>query len=160
MDHLGPYSVTQLRHFAREFSPTAENGTVVLSAKDNLPEAAEALAGGHPVILLWRETPDFGHFILLHVRHPRGRPDVELFDPLGSTTADRAWDSYMDDPTELNGGGLRPYLRELDRGNIDLSYNQPSTAPQEENTNSCGLWCLLRAGFGKMSPSEFGRIST
>jgi hypothetical protein len=159
MDHLGPFTVAQLRNIGQRFAPTASNRTEIYSAASELPQAIRHIAEGLPAVLLWRETPDFGHFILRHTRHVRGVADVELFDPLGTSTADKAWLSYMDDPTGLNSGGLRPVLRDIDASGGRLSFNRPTTAPQNEKTNSCGLWCLLRAGFPNLSPSEFARAS-
>lgn len=120
--------------------------------------AREALLQGRPTVLLWRETPTFGHFILLHVRNPRGKVDVELFDPFGTNSREESWKHYMDDPTGLNDGGLRPLLQELMDIGCSLSYNPPSAGPQKPDTFSCGLWCLLRAAFPTPSPTEFFRL--
>ena len=160
MDRLGPYSVTQLRDISSLYEPTKENGTVVYSAIDAPAQATrEALEKGIPIVLLWRDTPSFGHFILLHIRGTERRPDVELFDPLGTTSEDDSWASYMDDPNGLNGGGLRPLLQEMDATGYTVSFNHPHNAPQEDNTNSCGLWCLLRSAFPNHSPSRFAAMA-
>lgn len=156
MDRLGPYTVAQIRSIVDRL-PAAGN-TKVYSALGNLDTAIKDLLQGCPVILLWRETQDFGHFILLHYRvhKKRVKPDLELFDPLGTTTDDSSWESYLHDEKELNDGGLLPYLQALTE-TADLSYNHPKNSPQESMTNSCGLWCILRAAFPDLSPSDFSR---
>lgn len=165
LDSLGPYSVRALREMARAWPPTAGLGTEVMAAQlgseDLLPAAFRELEQGRPVVLLWRESPTFGHFILLHWRKDGARPGVEVFDPLGvdgaGPTAD-VWEGYMDDPRGLNGGGLRPYLQRLEREGVALSYNQPRNGPQEKSADSCGLWCLLRAAVPGLSPTEFAKL--
>ena len=170
LDALGPYSVRALRGMARAWQPTASLGTQVMAAQldspdgtkqDLLPTAFRDLAEGRPVVLLWRETPTFGHFVLFHWRTlPAGRKEIEFFDPLGVSSdgkSDATWEGYMDDPRGLNGGGLRPYLQQLDRDGVALSYNQPSNGPQNRKADSCGLWCLLRAAVPSLSPTEFAK---
>lgn len=158
LGNLGPYSINQLRTIADKFSLAHNNGTKVFSAAaGGTAKAAERLGYGLPTILLWRETPDFGHFILLHVRRVGGEPDVELFDPLGTTDEGRSWDHYMDDPLGLNDGGLRPYLQDINERGVKLSYTGPREGPQEDSTFSCGLWCILRAAAPDLSPAAFAR---
>ena len=113
---IKPYSITRLREIAKRFTPTRKNGTEVHSAAADsrgLESAAQGLAEGPPDVLLWRETPQYGHFILLHRTGSEGSSGIELFDPLG-TTARRdpgsTWTHYLDDPLGLNGGGLRDML--------------------------------------------------
>jgi hypothetical protein len=161
LDGLGPYSVRALREMAQRWPPTAKFGTDVmaaqLGAENLLPTAFHELEQGRPVVLLWRESPTFGHFILLHWR----KGGVEVFDPLGvdgaGPTAD-VWEGYMDDPRGLNGGGLRPHLQRLEQRGVELSYNQPRNGPQEKSADSCGLWCLLRAAVPGLSPTEFAKL--
>ena len=156
---LGPYSIPQLREIAKD---AGIPDVVVHGARSGLRSCLDDLVRGRSVILLWLETPDFGHYILLHLRRPGGKVKLELFDPLGTDNESQSWEAYMDDPSGLNsppggGRGLRSILQGLHEGGLDLSYNQPSNGPQPDDANSCGLWCLLRAGLPQMSPTEFAR---
>jgi len=159
MDALGPFSIEKIRTFASRWPATTHLGCIVASCsagdQSNLPLAFRDAIAGHPVILLVRTREDFGHFVLLH-RRPQG--DLELFDPLGTDADDESWEMYLDDPKGLNGGGFRPYLQDLDRAGVPLSYNRPRNAPQGETANSCGLWCLLRAALPGLSPAAFSKI--
>lgn len=158
LDTLGPYEIDTLRLMIAMWPPTAHLGLTVAAASapggSNLPQIFKQVEEGKPVVVLILETRSFGHYILLH-RRPQG--DIELFDPLGTDSREKSWKMYLDDPKHLNGGGLRPYLQELDREGFELSYNRPRNAPQEENANSCGLWCMLRAAVPELSPSEFAK---
>jgi len=158
LDTLGPYEIDQMRHMVATWLPTAHLGCSVASAAapggSNLPQIFKLVEEGRPVIILIRETPTFGHYILLHKR-PEG--DIELFDPMGVDAEESSWDMYLDDPRGLNGGGLRPYLQKLYEEGVLLSYNRPRNGPQEEATNSCGLWCILRAALPGLSPSQFAK---
>lgn len=162
LDGLGPYEISTMRQMAALWPPTAHLGLSVAAAGtpsgSNLPQAFEAVMEGKPVILLIRESPSFGHFILLHGRLTSSGREVELFDPLGTSGQQSSWEMYLDDPQHLNGGGLRPYLQALAEAGVPLSYNRPRNAPQEETANSCGLWCILRAALPSLSPSEFAKL--
>ena len=121
-----------------------------------------------PRIVLWRSTPDFGHFILLHYRMtPSGKIVFELFDPVGvevneetAASGGSIWRWYLDGGRGggLNGEGLRPFLTTLRDAGVQLSYNGPNQGPQPLSANSCGLWCIVRAWVPAPSPSEFGRM--
>jgi len=159
IDELGPYSMPQLREIASLLPPKyglAREPLVTRVGDDfDYGKVTSALSARRPVILLWCETPAFGHFIMLH----RRRDGVELYDPLGTTDGEDMWEHYMDDPTGLNGGGLRPYLQSLHEDGVELSYNPPSAGSQPESADSCGLWCLFRAMAPEQSPTEFHRGS-
>lgn len=176
MDELGPYSIPALRAIAAAFPPTAPkseggNGTLVRNASSGLGAAMREVLEGTPVVFLWLQTPSFGHFVLLHYRTLKsGKRILEFFDPLGSDDGEQSWKMYMDDPpvvvtsggssrkVHLNDGGLRPYLQEI-FPHVEITYNQPSNAPQPEQANSCGLWCLLRSAAPNCSPTKFARAT-
>ena len=147
MDDLGPFTVDQLRRIAADYRCDAEVFSAI--ALDDR-QMLDILGDRTPLVLLWRDTPEYGHFILLHWR----KNGIELFDPVGTTSKDEAWATYMDDPKYLNGGGLRPLLQALDT-KIPLSFNPDG--PQDSKTFSCGLWCLLRAKNPCLPPSKFAK---
>lgn len=159
IDELGPFSMPELREIASQLPARYTRArdsliTSVATPKD-YETVTEALANDRPVILLWRESPIFGHFIMLH----RRKKGVELYDPLGTNNEEDTWEHYMDDPTGLNGGGMRPYLQALHGEGVDLSYNPVSAGSQPESADSCGLWCLYRAMAPEASPTDFRRGS-
>jgi len=192
MDGLGPFSIAELREIIGDASlymrtccaidkmPAIEVGRAdnmfrcdallrsnSATGRDVTAETLQALSRRElppPRIVLWRSTPDFGHFILLHFRTtPSGKVVFELFDPVGievnEETAARGgstWRWYLDSH-ELNGEGLRPFLTALHDAGVQLSYNGPQQGPQPRSANSCGLWCIVRAWVPEPSPSEFRR---
>jgi len=158
MDRLGPYTVPQLQRISDAWGPTASKGTRVVSAQGLAARlAAGDLSGDDPLVLLWRDTPTFGHFILLHWRSVRGKPVLELFDPLGVQVGGGSWESYMTDPQALNGSGLDSVFAGVMDNGYEVTYTPLSAAPQAPETFSCGLWCLLRAANPGPSPTDFRR---
>lgn len=174
LDKLGPFSIPQLRQIA---SDVGLDHVTVLGGRPGRPsplhDVVAELGRGRAVVLLWLETPTFGHFILLHWRKGGGgKPLLELFDPLGTdarapplkagsareSSGRKSWEDYMDDPSGLNGGlGLRKMLQGFHEAGIPLSYNQPSNGPQSPTADSCGLWCLMRAALPCPTPAKFAR---
>lgn len=114
---------------------------------------------GKPTILLYRERPNWGHFILIFQRQtPTGKRVVELFDPEG-VDEESAIAHYLNDSiTSLNGGGLGDCLRrEYEHGAL-ISYNGPSNGPQTGD-NSCGLHTILRAANPHVPPAEYSKLA-
>ncbi len=155
---LGPYSIAELRVI-----------TDMVWDRLGLPQAdkprvmrADVYDGdtSKPTILLYRERPDWGHFILLLERHsPSGKRVVELFDPEG-VNKDSAISHYLrDDITGLNGGGLGKHLRREYENGALISYNDPKHGPQVGD-NSCGLHTILRAANPRVPPAEYTKLVT
>ena len=157
LDSLGPYTIPQLRSIARNAGCPEVS---VIASRGNHHLILDSLSRGKPVVVLWLQTPTFGHYVLLHLVSSRGKPGIEFFDPLGTDNKEKSWQEYMDDPRDLNSGageerGLRSMLQGFHEAGIPLSYNQPSNGPQHQNADSCGLWCLLRAAVPGLTPSRF-----
>lgn len=149
----GPFTIPELRRVASGWVDAE-----VQRADNRTPAHIAAMLNGKPLVLLWRDSPSFGHFILLHRRMAGGEPVVELFDPIGFKAMGGAdpWAMYADDPHQLNGGGLRATLQAIDRMGVRVHYNGKK-GPQHHTTNSCGLWCLVRAAVPAPEPEEFAR---
>lgn len=153
--HLGPYSITELRTIVdkvwdRLRLPQAEKPRVM---RADVYDGDTSI----PTILLFRETPSWGHFILVFQRRsPTGKPVVEIFDPEG-VDEDNALSHYLkDDITGLNGGGLGKHLRrEYESGSL-INYNEPKHGPQIGD-NSCGLHAVLRAAFPSLTPAQYAK---
>ena len=168
MDRLGPFTVSDLQALANLWPPSAAQKVAVRSAADlgqsgTQQEYERLLRQGRPIVVLWRETPTFGHFILLHWRKVRGDGDVvpngsmvfEIFDPLGFAPDDASFKNYLYDPSGLNGVGLKPLLTDIFNEGSVLTYIPLVDAPQAPDTFSCGLWCLLRSAFPEAPPEDF-----
>lgn len=143
---LGPFTIPQLQDIASRFDPSIVVGPPTDAVLSQCLDRA--------CIVLWRETPLFGHYILLHPRVVGDKIQLELFDPLGEKS--ELWGSFMDDSAQLNGGGLRGFLQELFELQVPLGYNR--MGPQALVEQSCGLWCLLRALAPGPSPSRFNQL--
>lgn len=139
-DGLGPYSIEEIQTLADELVP----GCMVGDPSKEIFENSLT----RPSIILWRSSPRFGHFICLHPREG----GVEVFDPMGTGTQDDMWRSYMTGG-EFNSPGLRGFLQQLMDAGVKVSYN--NKGPQAPETNSCGLYCLLRAMAPELPPSKF-----
>jgi hypothetical protein len=151
----GPFTTPELRRIAAGWL------AVEVQRADNRTPAhiANILRAQRPLVLLWRDSENFGHFILLHARTARnGRRCVELFDPIGFQSMGGAdpWAMYADDPLQLNGGGLRATLQAFESHGVPVHYNG-NHGPQHFDANSCGLWCLVRAAAPTAEPDDFAR---
>jgi len=192
---LGPYTIAELRSFIEQLKhrmPIAATGwqkDIEVSRADNFVRQGAAKCASaiwqKPQIILWRDSPMYGHFILLHVRHVTEKDPiykkvknqpfvVEIFDPCGLNTDDNPKPEgkrfmrapikyYLDDriegldrPQNLNGGGLRKILQYFrDKTKFPLTYNQKG--PQPATSETCGLHCITRVMCSKMCPDEFAR---
>jgi len=157
LGEFGPYSVPQLRELAQLSGINA----TVQRADNRTTEHFAAMLDGKPLIILWRDTPDFGHFIVLLRRWSPYGDNVEVFDPVGFGKCGEPLSTYLNDPKGLNGGGLCRELARLDSvPGMHIAYN-PGVGPQgHANTNSCGLWCLVRAAVPFISPEQFNEAGT
>lgn len=164
LDSLGPYSIPQLREVAAHIQQADPAYSVFVTraqeAGKNTADVFERLRGGQSVVLLWRQTPKWGHFVALVPR----RDTLEFFDPLGGEEgAGGVARQFFNQPggkvpAVLNGTG--PWLPELFRRwaaetGQPISYNV--SGPQDDKANSCGLWCLRRVLRSDLSPSDFQR---
>jgi len=153
---LGPFSIEQLQ----QVSDASGARPIVLRADyfSTLPlQEQMRLLTQRGVILLWRWEPMIGHFILMHLRStPSGRTSFELFDPQAN---DSTWDTFVGDdadPNNLNGGNwMAALMRELDAHGIPITYN--CNPPQRVDTDTCGLWCIIRSMMPSLTPSQFAR---
>lgn len=164
LDTLGPYSIPQLVEVAGHIRQVDPHYSVYVTraqeAGANAGDIFERLRGGQSVVLLWRQTPKWGHFVAL-VPRPR---TLEFFDPLGGeANAGGVVRQFFNQPGSkvpavLNG--MSPWLPELFRRweaetGQPISYNV--SGPQDDHANSCGLWCLRRVLYSDLSPSDFQR---
>ncbi len=163
VDRLGPYSLPQLDEICdhiREAIPHFTPPLIVRALEAaSSPAAWEAVCNGRSVILLWRETPSWGHFITLVPRTlPSGRVSLELFDPLGGGDDAREASRYLGGDNPALNGENRWIAQLFDRWTScggEASYN--TAGPQSSSENSCGAWCILRTLNPQLSPSAFTR---
>lgn len=157
IDQLGPYTIEQLKEIADDIDSQLSDYVRpligrALEAGQQPGLVYDVLSGGRPVILLWRSSPMWGHYIGLI---PRPGRDLELFDPLGggSEASDAA--RYVSGDKALNGpqGWIGRVLDHWARNGGTVSYNVGG--PQSTHADSCGAWALMRTIHRAMRPSEF-----
>jgi len=161
IDDFGPYTCQQLREIAQqihEFHPPYQQPDVIRACDGpgEITKIIENLHNGRPCIVLWRQTPEYGHFIALL----RRGACLELFDPLGGESHG-GLQKYLQPPMgpfsrSLNGGDwIRRIFEHWADSGGRCEYN--SAGPQHHRAESCGLWCLTRTVHKHLQPAVFAR---
>ena len=144
---LGPFSIEQGRELVSLFELPIDIHTAV-HLSETQSSMKHRLGLGRSQIILFKQTPVYGHFIAL-VPRPKS---VEVFDPAASPGGP---EGFLRNKSELNGapGWLASFLTELRDEGAKLSYNV--RGPQSPTTETCLLYCVLRSIFADLAPSDF-----
>lgn len=101
-----------------------------------------------PCAILYQETPNRGHWTLLH-QTPEG---IEFFDPYGIIIDQEFKELKWKQPHYL-----AKKLYKLSKYH-QINYNQYKFQAREKGINTCGRWTILRQLFSNMPIDIFGNM--
>lgn len=132
-----------------------KNDANVVSYRD-LPKysSIDDLFGHHHVcFILYEWKPSYGHWTLLS----RSDRLLEFFDPYGKFPDSQL--AHVPEPWRTQSHQNVKWLSKLMiKSNYDLSYNEYKFQKLDEDTKTCGRWCVVRALLRDLPLEDFKRL--